>query len=74
MPRLDEEGGGGEKFFSPTKDIGTREGDHLGKGMHFPSPNNEIKTDRVCTVYTHSVGLGCVLCGHTLCRIREMAI
>ena len=31
-----ERGRGGKRFFPPTKEIGTREGDRSGKGKYFP--------------------------------------
>ena len=32
-----ERGRGGKRFFPPTKEIGTREGDRSGKGKYFPN-------------------------------------
>ena len=43
-------GEGGGKFFPPTKDIGTREGDCLGKGKYFPMRLNIWSPDSEATV------------------------
>ena len=42
-----ERGRGGKRFFPPTKEIGTREGDRSGKGKYFPQILSKIALLRI---------------------------
>ena len=44
-----ERGRGGKRFFPPTKEIGTREGDRSGKGKYFPA-----LLQQYCFIYIYS--------------------